>query len=39
LTMIVSRVHVSCIQETDYRLHCTCGEHFKHAGRWVNVVR
>jgi hypothetical protein len=36
LTMNVSRFHVSCIQETDYRLHYACGgllnflEHFKH---------
>jgi hypothetical protein len=34
--MNVSWFHVSCIQETDYRLHFTCGgfldflEHFKH---------
>jgi hypothetical protein len=44
LTMYVSRIHVSCIQETDYRPHFTCGglldflEHFKHTGRCVNVV-
>jgi hypothetical protein len=45
LTMNVSRFRVSCIQETDYRPHFTCGglldflEHCKHTGRCVNVVR
>jgi hypothetical protein len=35
---------ISCIQETDYREHFTCGglldfcEHFKHTGRCVNMV-
>jgi hypothetical protein len=44
LTMNVSRFHVSCIQETDYRPHFTCGglldflEHCKHTGRGVNAV-
>ena len=37
--------HVLCIQETDYRLHFTCGgilcflKHYKHAARSVNTVR
>jgi hypothetical protein len=43
--MNVSRFHVSCIQETDYRPHFTCDwlldflEHCKHTGRCVNAVR
>jgi hypothetical protein len=43
--MNVSRFHVSCIQETDYTAHFTCGElldfreHFEHTGRCINVVR
>jgi hypothetical protein len=45
LTISVSRLHVSCIQETDHRPHFTCGgllhflEHCKHTGRCVNAVR
>jgi hypothetical protein len=45
LTMNVSRFHVSCIQETDYRPHFTCGglldflEHCKHTVQCVNMVR
>jgi hypothetical protein len=45
LTMNVIRFHDSCIHETDYRPHFTCGrlldflEHFKHTGRCVNVVQ
>jgi hypothetical protein len=45
LTMNISRFHVSCIQETDYGTHFTRGGlldflgHFKHTGRYVNVVR
>jgi hypothetical protein len=44
-TMNVSRFHVSCIQETDYRPHFTYGglldflEHCKHRGQCVNLVR
>jgi hypothetical protein len=44
LMMNVSRCHVSCIQETDYRPHFTCGrlfsflEHCKHTGPYINVV-
>jgi hypothetical protein len=43
--MNVSRFHVSCIQEMDYRPHFICGglldflENFKHTGRCVNMVR
>jgi hypothetical protein len=43
--MYVSRFNISCIQETDYRAHFTCGgfldflEEFKHTGRRVKVVR
>jgi hypothetical protein len=45
LMMNVNRFHVSCIQETDYSPHFTCGglldflEHCKHTGRCVNLVR
>jgi hypothetical protein len=45
LTMNISRFHVSCIEETNYRPHFTCGllldflEHSKHTGRCVNVIR
>jgi hypothetical protein len=45
LAMNVSRFHVSCIQETDYRLHFTCGglldflEHCKHTGWCINMVQ
>jgi hypothetical protein len=44
LTMNVSRFHVRCIQEADYRPHFTCSglldflERCKHIGRGVNVV-
>jgi hypothetical protein len=44
LTMNVSRFPVSCIQETDYRAHFSCGglfsslEHCKHTGRCINAV-
>ena len=37
--------HILCIQETDYRLHFTCGgilyflKHYKHTARCVNTVR
>ena len=40
-----SRCHVLPIQETDYRLHFTCGgilyflKHYKHTARCVNTVR
>jgi hypothetical protein len=43
--MNFSWFHVSCMKETDYRAHFTCGglldflEHFKHTGRCVNAVR
>jgi hypothetical protein len=45
LTMNVSWIHVSCIQETDYRPHFKCGglldflEHYKHTGQCVNTVQ
>jgi hypothetical protein len=45
LTMNVSRFHVPCIQETEYRPHITCDgllnflEHCKHTGLCVIMVR
>jgi len=45
LTMNFSRCHVLRIQETDYRLHFTCGgilyflKHYKHTAQCVNTVR
>jgi hypothetical protein len=45
MTMNVSHFHVSCIQETDYSPHFTCGglpdflEHCKHTGRCATAVR
>ena len=45
LTMNFSRFHVFRIQQTDYRLHFTCGgilyflKHYKHPAQCVNAVK
>jgi hypothetical protein len=45
LTVNFSQFHVLCIQETDYRLHFTCGgilyflKHHKHIAQCINIVQ